>query len=188
MTAYVCNRPGSWWWWWWWWWWYYQWFISNTFFCLPPQSLTNGSGFYLSDAREMLTEGRRLVLKHKESGEFLDDFSSKNKGWSWNTDCLDEELVFRVPHSLIGRMLYWYFKKVQGLSPQLVLAFGTRNMQVHSPGVCNAMLSLVRKSNLKYSDAQSSFKWSLTFTTALKKFFLCKVELKRQGLKLHNYK
>ncbi|GFO50623.1 ankyrin-3 [Plakobranchus ocellatus] len=42
-------------------------------------SLTNGSGFYLSDAREMLTEGRRLVLRHKESGEFLDDFSSKNK-------------------------------------------------------------------------------------------------------------
>ncbi|XP_005093507.2 uncharacterized protein LOC101862335 [Aplysia californica] len=42
-------------------------------------SLSNGSGFYLSDAREMLTEGRHLVLRHKDTGEFLDDFTSKNK-------------------------------------------------------------------------------------------------------------
>ncbi|CAL1541164.1 unnamed protein product [Lymnaea stagnalis] len=42
-------------------------------------SLSKGSGFYLSEACETLTDGRRLVLKVKETGEFIDDFTSKNK-------------------------------------------------------------------------------------------------------------
>ncbi|KAL8614249.1 hypothetical protein ACOMHN_026466 [Nucella lapillus] len=42
-------------------------------------SLTNGSGFFLSEAREMVGEGRHVVLRHRETGEFIDDFTSKGK-------------------------------------------------------------------------------------------------------------
>ncbi|XP_071099543.1 uncharacterized protein [Haliotis cracherodii] len=42
-------------------------------------TLTNGSGFYMIEQKELLTEGRRLVLRNKETGEFIDDFTSKNK-------------------------------------------------------------------------------------------------------------
>ncbi|XP_076450581.1 uncharacterized protein LOC143286742 [Babylonia areolata] len=42
-------------------------------------SLTNGSGFFLSDAREMVGEGRHVVLRHRDTGEFIDDFTSKGK-------------------------------------------------------------------------------------------------------------
>lgn len=47
--------------------------------CLFFQSLTNGSGFFLSDAREMVGEGRHVVLRHRETGEFIDDFTNKGK-------------------------------------------------------------------------------------------------------------
>ncbi|XP_041366840.1 uncharacterized protein LOC121381572 [Gigantopelta aegis] len=42
-------------------------------------SLTNGSGFYKAEGKEILTEGRRLVLRNRETGEFTDDFTSKSK-------------------------------------------------------------------------------------------------------------
>ncbi|KAK7491465.1 hypothetical protein BaRGS_00017294 [Batillaria attramentaria] len=42
-------------------------------------SLTNGSGFYLSDARELVGEGRHVVLRHRETGDYIDDFTSKGK-------------------------------------------------------------------------------------------------------------
>ena len=48
--------------------------------CIVFQSLTNGSGFYKAEGKEMLTEGRRLVLRNKETGEFIDDFTGKCKG------------------------------------------------------------------------------------------------------------
>ncbi|KAK7098620.1 uncharacterized protein [Littorina saxatilis] len=42
-------------------------------------SLTNGSGFFLSDAREMVGEGRHVVLRNRDTGEFTDDFTCKGK-------------------------------------------------------------------------------------------------------------
>ncbi|XP_050411091.1 uncharacterized protein LOC126825502 [Patella vulgata] len=42
-------------------------------------SLTNGSGFYLLEGKEMLTEGRKVVLFQKDTEEFLDDFTVKTK-------------------------------------------------------------------------------------------------------------
>ncbi|CAH1786443.1 unnamed protein product [Owenia fusiformis] len=42
-------------------------------------TLTNGAGFYLCDSKELCGEGRRIVLRNKKTGEFLDDFTSKNK-------------------------------------------------------------------------------------------------------------
>ena len=44
------------------------------------QSLTNGCGFYLTSSKEQLSEGRRLVLRHRETGEFIEDFTNKSKG------------------------------------------------------------------------------------------------------------
>ena len=52
---------------------FYQYYLSW-------QSLTNGSGFYLSTVKEQLNEGRRLVLRHKETREFIEDFTNKSKG------------------------------------------------------------------------------------------------------------
>ncbi|XP_061182605.1 uncharacterized protein LOC133190936 [Saccostrea echinata] len=43
-------------------------------------SLTNGSGFYEVTSKEVWTEGRKIVIKNKETGEFTDDFSGVNKG------------------------------------------------------------------------------------------------------------
>ncbi|XP_059170627.1 uncharacterized protein LOC131952123 [Physella acuta] len=48
--------------------------------CAINLSLSKGSGFYLSSSSEVLTEGRQLILKLKKTGEFIDDFSLKNKG------------------------------------------------------------------------------------------------------------
>ncbi|ESO91608.1 hypothetical protein LOTGIDRAFT_233395 [Lottia gigantea] len=42
-------------------------------------SLTNGSGFYLLETKEMLTDGRKVVLFNKQTEEFLDDFTVKTK-------------------------------------------------------------------------------------------------------------
>ncbi|KAK3602636.1 hypothetical protein CHS0354_034226 [Potamilus streckersoni] len=56
--------------------------ISINDFCLAAVinlSLTNGSGFYLSSNKETLNDGRRLILRHKETKEFIDDFTSKSK-------------------------------------------------------------------------------------------------------------
>ncbi|KAL4225169.1 hypothetical protein ACF0H5_015861 [Mactra antiquata] len=56
--------------------------ITINDFCLAAVinlSLTNGSGFYLSTAKENLSEGRRLVLRNIESGEFIEDFTNKSK-------------------------------------------------------------------------------------------------------------
>ncbi|KAI8781208.1 hypothetical protein BgiBS90_018559 [Biomphalaria glabrata] len=47
--------------------------------CMINLSLTNGSGFYLSEEPESISDGRRLILKHKESLEFLDDQIPKDK-------------------------------------------------------------------------------------------------------------
>ncbi|XP_022088281.1 uncharacterized protein LOC110977993 isoform X2 [Acanthaster planci] len=38
-------------------------------------TLTNGSGFYLSKGREMVTPDRRIVLRDLSTGEFIDDFT-----------------------------------------------------------------------------------------------------------------
>ncbi|XP_070560695.1 uncharacterized protein [Ptychodera flava] len=38
-------------------------------------SLTGGSGFYLAKFKETFTPDRRIVLKHLESGEYIDDFT-----------------------------------------------------------------------------------------------------------------
>lgn len=42
-------------------------------------SLTNGSGFYLTKISEVIGEGRHVVLRNKDTGEFIDDFTSKGK-------------------------------------------------------------------------------------------------------------
>ncbi|XP_053383962.1 uncharacterized protein LOC123536322 isoform X2 [Mercenaria mercenaria] len=56
--------------------------ITINDFCLAAVinlSLTNGCGFYLSTMRENLSEGRKLVLRRKETGEFIEDFTNKSK-------------------------------------------------------------------------------------------------------------
>ncbi|XP_060562778.1 uncharacterized protein LOC132722318 isoform X4 [Ruditapes philippinarum] len=56
--------------------------ITINDFCLAAVinlSLSNGCGFYLSTAKENLSEGRRLVLRRKENGEFIEDFTNKSK-------------------------------------------------------------------------------------------------------------
>lgn len=56
--------------------------ITINDFCLAAVinlSLTNGSGFYLSNNKETLSEGRRLVLRRRETGEFIEDFTNKSK-------------------------------------------------------------------------------------------------------------
>ena len=46
-----------------------------------PQSFTNGAGFYLAAGKEVVSDMRKIVLKDKETGEFIDNFSStKGKG------------------------------------------------------------------------------------------------------------
>ena len=40
------------------------------------KTLTNGSGFYLAKGKEILTEGRKIVLRNRDNGDFFDDFSS----------------------------------------------------------------------------------------------------------------
>ncbi|XP_064635397.1 uncharacterized protein LOC135492725 [Lineus longissimus] len=42
-------------------------------------SLTNGSGFYHVTQKEQVSDARRIILRHKASGEFIDDFTAKNK-------------------------------------------------------------------------------------------------------------
>ena len=45
------------------------------------QSFTNGAGFYLAAGKEVVSDMRKIVLKDKETGEFIDNFSStKGKG------------------------------------------------------------------------------------------------------------
>ncbi|KAL5006741.1 hypothetical protein ScPMuIL_015547 [Solemya velum] len=41
-------------------------------------TLSNGSGFYYSNCKETLTEGRKLILQNVKSGEFIDDFTKKS--------------------------------------------------------------------------------------------------------------
>ena len=43
-------------------------------------SLTGGAGFYLLENKENISESRRLVLRLRENGEYIDDFTSKGKG------------------------------------------------------------------------------------------------------------
>ncbi|XP_055998277.1 uncharacterized protein LOC125647533 isoform X2 [Ostrea edulis] len=43
-------------------------------------SLTNGSGFYEVTSKEMWSEGRKLVIRNKETGDYTDDFSGVSKG------------------------------------------------------------------------------------------------------------
>ncbi|KAJ8299502.1 hypothetical protein KUTeg_023562 [Tegillarca granosa] len=43
-------------------------------------SLTNGSGFYLATSKESLPELRKVVIRKKDTKEFIDDFG-KAKGW-----------------------------------------------------------------------------------------------------------
>ncbi|KAH3877689.1 uncharacterized protein LOC127872130 isoform X2 [Dreissena polymorpha] len=42
-------------------------------------SLTNGSGFYLSTSKETIGEGRKIVLRRKETGEYIEDFTYRSK-------------------------------------------------------------------------------------------------------------
>lgn len=52
-------------------------------FCLAfviNLSLTNGSGFYEATSKELWTEGRKIVIKHKDTEEYFDDFSGVSKG------------------------------------------------------------------------------------------------------------
>lgn len=54
--------------------------ISVNDFCLScviNLTLTNGSGFYMAIAKESLPEGRKVVLRNKQTKEFHDDFSGK---------------------------------------------------------------------------------------------------------------
>ena len=43
-------------------------------------TLTSGSGFYQLDGKEKVGESRKIVLRSRETGEFTDDFTCKNKG------------------------------------------------------------------------------------------------------------
>lgn len=57
----------------------------NIFWSIPVyftifQSLTNGSGFYEVTSKEMWSEGRKLVIRNKETGDYTDDFSGVSKG------------------------------------------------------------------------------------------------------------
>ncbi|KAK3101728.1 hypothetical protein FSP39_005894 [Pinctada imbricata] len=42
-------------------------------------SLTNGSGFYECYGKETLVEGRKVVIRNRETGEFFDDFTGGKK-------------------------------------------------------------------------------------------------------------
>ncbi|XP_052800686.1 uncharacterized protein LOC128231667 isoform X4 [Mya arenaria] len=42
-------------------------------------SLTNGSGFYYSSTKENVSEGKRIVLRRKETGEYIEDFTNRSK-------------------------------------------------------------------------------------------------------------
>ncbi|PVD34056.1 hypothetical protein C0Q70_05318 [Pomacea canaliculata] len=42
-------------------------------------SLTNGSGFILTKGCEVVGEGRRVIIRCQETGDFIDDFTSKGK-------------------------------------------------------------------------------------------------------------
>ncbi len=43
-------------------------------------TLTSGSGFYLLEGKETVGESRKIVLKSRETGEYLDDFSGRSRG------------------------------------------------------------------------------------------------------------
>lgn len=49
-------------------------------FVFSFQSLTNGSGFYEATSKELWTEGRKIVIKNKDTEEYFDDFSGVSKG------------------------------------------------------------------------------------------------------------
>ncbi|XP_013397902.1 uncharacterized protein LOC106164510 [Lingula anatina] len=42
-------------------------------------SLTFGSAFYLSNNKEQVNELRKMILRNKETGEYIEDFTAKNK-------------------------------------------------------------------------------------------------------------
>lgn len=44
------------------------------------QNLTSGTAFYQNVEKEMCSEFRKIVLRHRETGEFIDDFTARNKG------------------------------------------------------------------------------------------------------------
>lgn len=57
--------------------------ITVNDFCLAfviNLSLTNGSGFYEATSKELWTEGRKIVIKNKDTEEYFDDFSGVSKG------------------------------------------------------------------------------------------------------------
>ena len=41
--------------------------------------MTAGSGFYHCTQKEQVSEAKRIVLRLKDTGEFIDDFTAKNK-------------------------------------------------------------------------------------------------------------
>lgn len=55
-------------------------FVASVFGIFLQQSLTNGSGFYEATSKELWTEGRKIVIKHKDTEEYFDDFSGVSKG------------------------------------------------------------------------------------------------------------
>lgn len=63
-------------------------FVANVFGIFLQQSLTNGSGFYEATSKELWTEGRKIVIKHKDTEEYFDDFSGVSKGgWIKRHSC-----------------------------------------------------------------------------------------------------
>lgn len=44
------------------------------------QNLTGGTAFYFSTDKEQCSEYRKIVLRNKETKEYIDDFTSRNKG------------------------------------------------------------------------------------------------------------
>ena len=48
--------------------------------CFLFQSLTGGTAFYHNTEKEQCSEYRKIVLQNKETKEFIDDFTARNKG------------------------------------------------------------------------------------------------------------
>ena len=45
------------------------------------QSFTNGAGFYIAAGKEVVSDQRKIVVKDRETGEYIDNFSNaKDKG------------------------------------------------------------------------------------------------------------
>ncbi len=59
-------------------------------------TLTSGSGFYLLEGKETVGESRKIVLKSRETGEYLDDFSGRSRGKILRSVYRDRRKVLNV--------------------------------------------------------------------------------------------